>query len=178
MVLESLKTRIFDDASKYVTKWLRELPHVIWDLRTQKSRATSYTPFFLVYSSEAVLPTDVAFGALWIQYYEEGEAEKSRQVDIDSLKEHRVAALIQHARHEQQIRCYHDRNIQKRSFNVGDLVLHRIQYTKAMHKLSIPWEGPFIIKKVIQLGTYQLQWTDGSGVPNPWNIQHLRHFYP
>ncbi|XP_014660970.1 uncharacterized protein LOC106804420 [Setaria italica] len=101
MVLQSLNSRIFDDASQYATKWLRKLPHVIWCLRTQKSRATGYTPFFLVYSSEAILPTDVAFGALWIQYYEEGEAGKSRQVDIDSLEEHRVAALIQHVQHEQ-----------------------------------------------------------------------------
>ncbi|XP_014660681.1 uncharacterized protein LOC106804333 [Setaria italica] len=96
MVLHSLKSRIFDGVSKYATRWLHELPHVIWGLRTQKSQAASYTPFFLVYGSEEVLPTDVAFGAPRIQYYEEG--------DIDSLEEHRVAALIQHGRHEQQIR--------------------------------------------------------------------------
>ncbi|XP_014660963.1 uncharacterized protein LOC106804417 [Setaria italica] len=49
MVLQSLKSRIFDDASKYATKWLHKLPHVIWGLRTQKSRATNYTPFFMMY---------------------------------------------------------------------------------------------------------------------------------
>ncbi|XP_014661113.1 uncharacterized protein LOC106804461 [Setaria italica] len=138
MVLQSLKSRIFNDASKYATKWLHELPHVIWGLRTQKSWATSYTPFFMVYGSEVVLPSDVVFGAPRIQYYEDGEAEKSRRVDIDSLKEHRVVALIQHARHEQQIWRYHDRNVRERSFNVGDLVLRRIQSTKDMHKLAAP----------------------------------------
>ncbi|XP_014660979.1 uncharacterized protein LOC106804425 [Setaria italica] len=109
MVLQSLKSRIFDDASKYATKWLRELPHVVWGLRTQKSQATGYTPFFMVYGLEAVLPSDVAFGTPRIQYYEEGEAEKSQQVDIDSLDKHRVVALIQHAHHEQQIRRFRDR---------------------------------------------------------------------
>ncbi|XP_014660180.1 uncharacterized protein LOC106804152 [Setaria italica] len=34
MVLQSLKFRIFDDTSKYATKWPRELPYVIWGLRT------------------------------------------------------------------------------------------------------------------------------------------------
>ncbi|XP_014660534.1 uncharacterized protein LOC106804279 [Setaria italica] len=120
MVLQSIKSRIFDDASKYATKWLRELPHVIWGLRTQKSSAIGYTPFFMVYSSEAILPSNVAFGARRIQYYEEGEAERSWQVNIDSLEEQRVAALLQHACHEQQIRHYHDRNIKERSFNVGE----------------------------------------------------------
>jgi hypothetical protein len=32
--------------------------------------------------------------------------------------------------------------MRERSFNVGDQVLRRIQYTKGMHKLSAPWEGP------------------------------------
>ncbi|XP_014660507.1 uncharacterized protein LOC106804263 [Setaria italica] len=111
MVLQSLKSHIFDDASKYATKWLCKLPHIIGGLRTQKSRATGYTLFFLIYGSEAILPIDVAFGAPRIQYYEEEEVEKSRQVDIDSLEEYCVVDLIQYARHVQQIRCYHDRNI-------------------------------------------------------------------
>ncbi|XP_072148534.1 uncharacterized protein [Setaria viridis] len=138
MVLKSLKSHIFDNASKYATKWLRELPHVIWGLRTLKSWATGYTPFFMVYGSEAVLPSDVAFGTPRIQYYEEGKEETSWRVDIDSLEEHRVAALIQHARHEQQIRHYHNRNVREHSFNFGDLVLCRIQSTNDMHKLTAP----------------------------------------
>ncbi|XP_014661250.1 uncharacterized protein LOC106804503 [Setaria italica] len=73
----------------------------LWGLQTLKSWAAGYTPFFMVYSSKAILPSDVAFGAPCIQYYEEGKAETSRWVDIDNLKEHRVAALIQHACHEQ-----------------------------------------------------------------------------
>jgi hypothetical protein len=63
MVLQALKDRIYEDASNYATRWLAELPHVIWGLRTQVSSATGFSPFFLVYGSEAVLPTDVAFGA-------------------------------------------------------------------------------------------------------------------
>jgi hypothetical protein len=39
---------------------------------------------------------------------------------------------------------------------VGDLVLRRIQTTKGMHKLSAPWEGPFIVMEVISLLTYRL----------------------
>jgi hypothetical protein len=49
---------------------------------------------------------------------------------------------MRHTRYEQQLRRYHDRNVQERSFNVGDLDLCRIQSTKGMHKLSAPWEGP------------------------------------
>jgi hypothetical protein len=35
MVFQGIKYRIFDNASQYTTRWLAELPHVIWGLRTQ-----------------------------------------------------------------------------------------------------------------------------------------------
>jgi hypothetical protein len=173
MVLQALKDSIYDDASNYATRWLVELPHVIWGLRTQVSSATSFSPFFLVYRSEVVLHTDVSFGAPRIQFYEEGEAEQTRRVDLDSIEEQRLAAVMRQALRDQQLRRYHDRNVKETSFNVGDLVLRRIQKTDDMHKLSSPWEGPFIVTEVVSPLTYRLQWGDGQGVPNPWNVEHL-----
>jgi hypothetical protein len=174
MVLQGLKDRIYDDASNYATRWLVEPPHMIWGLRTQVSSTTGFSPFFLVYGSEAILPTNVAFGAPHIQFYEEGEAEQTRRVDLDNLEEQKLAAVMRQARHDQQLRRYHDRNLKKTSFNVGDLVLRHIQKSDGMHKLSAPWEGPFIVTEVIIPSTYLLQWGDGQGVPNPWNVEHLR----
>jgi hypothetical protein len=115
-----------------------------------------YSPFFLVYGSEAVLPTDVAFGAPRIQHYEEGTIEETRKTDLDNIEEHRVAALLWHTQYEQQLLRYHNRNVREGSFNVGDLVLRRIQSTKGMHKLSAPWEGPFIVMEVVSPSIYRL----------------------
>ena len=75
MILQGHKARIFDPIEKYGAKWLQELPRVVWGLRTQRSRATYYSPFFMVYGSEAVLPSDIAFGAPRIQNYDENEAK-------------------------------------------------------------------------------------------------------
>ena len=77
----------------------------------------------MVYGSEAVLPSDIAFGALRTQNYNKNEPEATRCTDIESAEEHRLTASIQHARYEQQLRRYHDRNVHERDFNVGDLVL-------------------------------------------------------
>jgi hypothetical protein len=49
---------------------------------------------------------------------------------------------------------YHDRNVEERSFNVGDLVLRRIQNTEGLHKLNSPWEGPFTVAKVTVDGEF------------------------
>ena len=113
-----------------------------------------------------------------VEQYEEGIVEDNRRVDIDNLEEARCAALVQSSRYLEGIRRYHDRNILEHDFNVGNLVLQRIQSTTGAHKLSSPWEGPFIVSSVIVPGTCRLQRKDGTDVGNPWNIEHLRRFYP
>ena len=65
------------------------------------SSSTGFTPFFLVYGSEAILPTDLVYGAPHIQHYDEGEAERTRLLDVDSIEEHRMVVAMQHARYEQ-----------------------------------------------------------------------------
>ena len=57
----SLKPRIFNQLNKFGARWVTELPAVLWSLRTTPSRATGYTPFFMVYGVEAVLPTDLDY---------------------------------------------------------------------------------------------------------------------
>ena len=83
----------------------------------------------------------------------------------------------QSTRYLQGVRCYHDRNIQQSSFNVGDMVLRRTQDETGLHKLNSRWEGPFIVTKVTRPGSYQLVDSEGQEVPNSWNIEHLRRFY-
>jgi hypothetical protein len=55
MILQGLKPKIFDRLNKSGRKWLQELPAVVWSLRTTPSRATGFTPFFLVYGAEGRL---------------------------------------------------------------------------------------------------------------------------
>jgi hypothetical protein len=43
---------------------------------------------------------------------------------------------------------------------------------------SPPWEGPFIIAKILKPGTYKLANDQGEVYNNAWNIQQLRRFYP
>ena len=113
-----------------------------------------------------------------VETYQKGEADEARQLELDSVEEARVNALTQSARYLQGVRRYHDRNIQQRSFNIRDLVLHRIQNETGLHKFNSRWEGPFIVTKVTRPGSYRITDADGNEVPNSWNIEHLRKFYP
>jgi hypothetical protein len=155
----------------------RNYPTHSGGLRTQPSKPTGQSPYFLVYGSEAILSADIMWDSPAIEQYDEGISEDSRRVHIDGLEDARCNALVQSARYLEGIQRYHDRNIKERSFNVGDLVLRRIQNTKGLDKLSSAWEGPFTVAKVTRPGSYRLQTLKGNDISNSWNVDQLYRFY-
>jgi hypothetical protein len=80
--------------------------------------------------------------------YEEGETDHARHLKLDSAEEIGCSILLQSTRYLQGVRCYHDRNIQQCSFNIGDMVLRQIQDKTGLHKFNSRWEGPFLAHKV------------------------------
>ena len=58
-----MKKRLYEKDDKDSGKCLEELMAVVWGLRTQPSRNTGVSPYFIVFGSKAVLPADVAFRA-------------------------------------------------------------------------------------------------------------------
>ena len=71
MILQGLKPRIFNKLNKFGRRWLTELPSVNWSLRMTPRRATGFSPFFLVYGAEAILPTDLEYGSPRLKAYQE-----------------------------------------------------------------------------------------------------------
>jgi hypothetical protein len=123
MVLQGLKPRVFDKLNKHGKKWAIELPYVLWSLRTMPSRATGFTPFFLVYGSEAVLPTDLEYGSPRLKAYSKQSNDTVRENTLDQLEEARDIALLHSARYQQNLRRYHNKHVRRRDLHVGDLVL-------------------------------------------------------
>ena len=68
---------------------------------------------------------------------------------MDKLDEARDVAVLHLAKYQQALCWYHSRLVWGRAFNVGDLVLQLIQSNKNCHKLSPPWEGPYVIAEVL-----------------------------
>jgi transposase InsO family protein len=123
MILQGLKPRIFDRLNKSGRKWLQELPAVVWSLRTTPSRAKGFSPFFLVYGAEAVLPTDLEYGSPRVRNYDEGTNQRAREDSLNQLDEARTVALMHSTRYQQALRRYQARKIWGRDFDEGDLVL-------------------------------------------------------
>ena len=83
MVLQGLKPRIFNRLNKFGGRWVTELPVVLWSLRMTPSRAIGYTPFFMVYGSEAILPTDLDYGVPRVRAYDKQGAKASLEDAMD-----------------------------------------------------------------------------------------------
>ena len=62
---------------------------------------------------------------------------------------------------------YYNSRVKSKVFQVDDLVLResKISQPTKVKKLSLKWEGPYVIIKVIRPNAYQLQRPDSSLVP-------------
>ena len=99
-----------------------------------------YTPFFMVYGAEEVLPSDIRHDSPWVAAYVEADNEKSCQDALDLLDEERDLAATRLTIYQQDLRHYHSRRVKTRTFQEGNLVLRLIQDQTDMHNLSPPWE--------------------------------------
>jgi hypothetical protein len=136
MILDGLKKRFYDENNRKGGKWIHEISSVVLGLRTQPSETTGQSPFFLVYGFEAILPADVMWQSPRLEMYEEGEADDARHLKLYKAEEVKCNILLQSVRYLQGVHRYHDRNGQERSFNVGDLVFHRIHDKTGLYKLN------------------------------------------
>ena len=99
----------------------------------------------------------------------------------------RLLALSRSAIYQQGLRRYYNRKVKPRSFQEGDLVLRLIQRTAGQHKLSAPWEGPFVVSNALGNDSSYLidaqkpraRKRDDSGKESErqWNASLLRQFY-
>ena len=139
----------------------------------------------MVYGAEAVLPSDIRHDSPRVAAYVEADNEKSRQDALDLLDEERDRAAARWVIYQQDLRRYHSRRVKTRTFQEGDLVLWLIQDQTDMHKLSPPWEEPFVASKNLNNGSYYLidvpEHKDSrkseEETKRPWNIALLRPYY-
>jgi len=121
MIIDALKKRLYMENDRALGRWMKELPAVVWGLRTHQN--TGVCPYFLVYGAEAVLPLDIAFGSPRVEYFDQSSADLARELEINCTEERRLTSCLRTAKYLEAIRRYHNKNVKDGSFVVGDLVL-------------------------------------------------------
>ena len=158
---------------------------MLWSINTTPNISTGYTPFFMVYGAGAVLPSDICHDSPRVVAYVEPDNEIARHDALDMLDEEHDLAAARSAICQQDLCRCHSRRVKTWTFQEGDLVLRLIQDQTDMHKLSPPWEGPFVVSKNLNNGSYYLinvrdhkdSRTSEEETRRPWNIANLRPYY-
>src|SRR6185503_12286721 len=110
--------------------------------------------------------------------YQEQQNQRAREDSLDQVDKARDVALLHSAHYQPSLQRYQAQRVRRRDLNKGDLVLRLRQDNRGRHKLSPPWEGPYIVAEVLKPGTYKLANENSKILTNAWNIQQLHRFYP
>jgi transposase InsO family protein len=81
LIFSGIKKCLYDQKKG---KWTDELPKVIWSHNTTVSRAIGFTPFRLLFGTEAMTPEEIRNESLRVQ-----KAKEIIEVDIESKRDHR-----------------------------------------------------------------------------------------
>jgi hypothetical protein len=103
LILTSIKPRLGEPLDRSAGYWVKELPSVLWSLRTTPNHSVNLTPFFLVYGAEAMLPTYIEFDAPRVVQYTQEQAKEACEEGVDLLEEAREQALARPALYQQQL---------------------------------------------------------------------------
>jgi transposase InsO family protein len=77
LIITSIKPRLVEPLEHSAGCWVKELPSVIWSLCTTTNCYVGFTPFFLVYGVEAMLPIDIEFDAPRVVQYTQEQAKEA-----------------------------------------------------------------------------------------------------
>eukprot|EP00253_Pinus_taeda_P006767 PITA_06767 len=139
--------------------------------------ATGFTPFQLVYGLEATLPIECEIPSLKLVV--ELLPVKERLLYLERLDETRRLASLAIEAQKKRVKTHFDNSVNPRSFVEGDLVL---LYDQAKDKLGAGklepmWHGPYILKRVLQKGAYELINYEGNPLDKPRNGLYLKKYY-
>jgi hypothetical protein len=171
-IFTAIKKRLLDDKKG---KWADQLPEVVWALNTIECRATRFTPFRLLYGSEAMTPQEIKHGSPRTSTSAVPHVDEPMSKDL--IDGDRVFALQALNRYQAQTKAWRDHIVIPREFNEGDLVLVRTTRTESWGKLEPKWEGPFIVKSKASPSAYRLTTPTVEDLEHSWNIDNLRKFF-
>ncbi|KAL0400188.1 UNVERIFIED_CONTAM: hypothetical protein Sradi_2362100 [Sesamum radiatum] len=97
--------------------------------------------------------------------------------NLDLIKELREKAFLRMQRYKNIMINSYNKKGKIRGFQVGDLVLRRVDALKPVGKLDPTWEGPYKITGIIGKGAYELEDPEGRPLARHWNIYNLKKYF-
>ena len=100
--------------------------------------------------------------------------------ELDASDELREAAAIRVASYQRRLETSYNKRVKPRVFQSGDLVLRKVFENTAdptAGKFQPNWEGPYVVTRPGEFGSYVIDKTDGTPIHRMWNATHLKRYY-
>jgi hypothetical protein len=102
-------------------KWAEVMPTAVWSYNTIVCHAINFTPFWLTYAAEAMLPEEIKHRSL--RAIAESIACPSEAEEKDLLESDRLKVVTNLEKYKEETRAWRDLNVQPKQFKVRNLVL-------------------------------------------------------
>ena len=149
--------------------------------RTAIKTATGFSPYQLVHGVESVLPVECEIPSLKlaIELLPDTSPLEERLVHLEQLDEQRQDALVALEVNKYRVKVQYDKSVCPRRFSEGDLVLLWDQPKEPFGagNFNPMWHGPYVIKSVLEKGTYELVDYEGTALAKPRNGLYLKKYY-
>jgi hypothetical protein len=182
MLLRILSKMVFD----YGKGWSSHLADTLWAYRGSTKITTGFTPFSLVYGTDAISPTELLVPSPRILHGTDLEADadicaEAKVADLERLEEARELAQVHSLRYHQKLAGAYEKTLQTRIFAKGQMVLRTVDHVRrglpSPSKFAPNWEGPYLIRKAYDSGYYKLATADGTTLVDPINGKWLKRYY-
>ena len=123
---------------------------------------------------EAVIPTKIDLPTI------RTTTPESVVRELDASDEMREAATIRVVSYQRRLANSYNKRVKPRLFQPGDLVLRKVfenTTDPTVGKFQPNWEGPYVVARPKEFGSYAIDKTDGTPVPRMWNAMHLKRYY-
>ena len=100
--------------------------------------------------------------------------------DLDTVNELRELTAIRIASYQHRMANSYNKRVKPRMFQPGDLVLRKVfknTTNLVAGRFQPNWEGPYLVTRVGESGSYALDNLDGTPIPRMWNAIHLKRYY-
>ena len=142
-------------------------------------RPTDISPFAFSYKMEAIIRTKIGMPMLRTDLPEQLSTESIIK-DLDTANELRETTVVWVASYHHRLENLYNRRMKPQVFQPRDLVLRKVFEKIAdpvAGKLQVNWEGPYIIIRAGESGSYALDKLDRTHVPKMWKAMHLKRYY-
>ena len=121
-ILNRLKKRL--EGAK--SRWVEELPNVLWAYRTTPRRSMGETPFSVTYGAEAAIPAEINLCSAQVSGFSPAKNAELMVRQLDLLEKHRELVTIRLVEYQQKLAQRYNRDMRKREFSARDLVLRKV----------------------------------------------------